>query len=484
MARYVADIETDGLIPEMTVIHSLCFKDVDTGEIHSHADQPGYPSIEAGLRIIMEADLLVFHNGLSFDIPAIQKLYPWFKPKGTVRDTLIMAKMVWPADRLRELDFPRWRSGTLPGQLIGAHRLEAWGYRLGRQKGEYSKDVKDLSKEYAEHGDINLLPEWARVLVTVDDKGRPALDPWLAWNQPMQDYCVVDIRVGSELLYLIQGHLDGTGKAANGVGWSERSVELEHKAWLHIRKQEQRGYGFNKEEAIKLAAQLKSRQSALEDALVEVFGSWWKPLDDPKTGKTPARAYSERRGDFPDITVERVSEKTGKALKPYHGPPLCHYSPDAPFVGIERVTFNPKSRQHLGEGLQAKFNWVPTEWVGKNNDQAKVDETTLKTIPASVLPDDIRDTILEFIVVSKTLGQLADGKKSWIDLCQEDGRIHGRMDTLGTVSHRGAHMDPNLGQVVSVKKEKDAEGKEHVIFGWKGGFGAECRTLFRPGGPF
>ncbi|NKW09123.1 hypothetical protein HGG76_02440 [Ochrobactrum tritici] len=133
--------------------------------------------------------------------------------------------------------------------------------------------------------------------------------------------------------------------------------------------------------------------------------------------------------------------------------------------------------------MQAVFGWVPQEFGGKNNDQAKVDETTLKSIPDSVLPVDIREIILEFLVVSKTLGQLADGKKSWIDLCTEDGRIHGRMDTLGTVSHRGAHKDPNLGQVPSVKKAKNESGEEVPVYGWKGGFGAECRKLFKPGRP-
>lgn len=482
MSRYAFDIETNGLLPGVDTLHSLVLQDLDTGDIFSFADHGGYAPTRNGLALLREATYVTGHNILAYDLPVLKHLYPWFSLREdcVVRDTMVMAKMVWPVDKLKDLDFPRWRSGSLPGQMIGAHRLEAWGYRLGKMKGEYSKDVKDLSEEYASHGDHTQLPEWARPLVAVDSKGRPALDPWKAWNRPMQDYCETDVEVTVSLWRLIQSHLDGTGKAAGGVGWSERSVELEHRTWTHIRQQEARGYGFDKEEAIRLAAELKSRQRALEEVLVEKFGSWWQPQDDPKTGTTPARAYSEKLTQFPDIRVDRISEKTGKPLKPYVGPPLCHYSPDAPFVRIQRITFNPKSRQHLGDRLQALYGWVPTEFGGKNNDQAKVDETTLKAIPESVLPRGLRETILEFLVVSKTLGQLADGKKSWIDLCADDGRLHGRMDTLGTVSHRGAHMDPNLGQVPAVRMEK-TDGGEVPIHGWKGGFGPEARSLFRPG---
>ena len=486
--RLAFDIETNGLMPDVSVCHSLCIRDLDTGESWSCHDHSGATpfepwTVERGLKLLREADYLTGHNILSYDIPVLQHLYPWWSPKpsAVIRDTLILAKMIWPVDKLKELDFPRWRKGELPGQLIGAHRLEAWGYRLGKQKGEYSATVKELSKEYAKTGDLSAVPEDYRVLATVDDKGKPCLDPWLAWNRPMQDYCEVDVEVTKALWDLVESHLSGTAKAARGVGWSEAPIQLEHDCWMHIEKQGERGYGFDKDGAVALAAQLKSRQRELEDQLVKVFGSWWHPLDDPKVGKTAARDHSTKMTEFPDITVRKFSEKTGKELKPYVGPPLCHYTTDAPFVRMERITFNPKSRQHLGQGLQDKFGWVPKEFGGKDGDQAKVDETTIKAIPESVLPKATREVILEFLVVSKTLGQLADGKKAWIDLCGEDGRLHGRMDTLGTVSHRASHFDPNLGQVPSVHKEKQADGSERPIEGWKGGFGLECRAQFRPG---
>lgn len=498
------DIETDGLLPDVSTIHSLVIKDLVSGEVWSAAqpdskEKPNptgpsmstwalhdYVSMDWALRKLAGADIAFGHNIIGYDIPVLQHLHSGWELEGIPRDTLLMAKMIWPMDNLKQLDYPRWRKGKLPGQLIGAHKLEAWGYRLGLQKGEYSKAVKELSKEYSDHGDLSKIPEDYHVLAAFDDKGKPCLKEWSAWNKPMQDYCETDVEVTAKLLELIQGHLVGTSKASNGVGWSPRSIKLEHDVWSHCLDQEKRGYGYDLEGAVKLTSEMKTRQRELERQLKEAFGSWWHPLSDPKHGERPARAYAEGMKQFPDVTIKRFSKKTGKEIKPYVGPPKCGYSPDAPFVRVRWTEFNPKSRQHLGERLQKVFGWVPVEFGGKNNDQAKVDETTIKDIPNSVLPDSLKTTILEYLVIAKTLGQMADGRKSWNDLCAEDGRLHGRVDPLGTVSHRGSHRDPNLAQVpsVSLAEEKDSNGKvisSRIITGWKGGFGSECRSLFRPG---
>lgn len=489
--RLAFDIETDGLLDTVSTVHSLVIKDIDTNEKWTCVPQnvvgEDYSiEIEYGLGLLQEASIVFGHNIVGYDIPVLQKLYPEFRLKGIARDTLMLAKMIWPMDALKQLDFPRWRKGTLPGQMIGAHKLEAWGYRLGLQKGEYSATVKELNKQFQGHGDLSQIPEEYRQLLTTDDKGQPKLYEWAAWCKPMQDYCEVDVEVTHKLLNLIIGHLEGTTKAARGIGWHPRVVKLEADMWELCLDIERRGYGYDLEKAIEVTAHLKTRQKQLEKQLKEVFVAWWQPLDDPEKGVYPKANRSEVRTDLPDVTIQRFSEKTGKELKPYIGPPKAHYSTDAAYVRIKWTEFNPKSRQHLGDRLQKVFGWQPTEFGGAKGDQAKVDETTIKAIPPEVLPEDLREVILEYLVVSKTLGQMADGRKSWNDLCKEDGRLHGRVDPLGTVSHRGAHNNPNLGQVpsVHVNETKDETGKvvsKEIIEGWKGGFGGECRSLFRPG---
>ena len=371
--RLTADIETNGLMPEVSSCWSLVLKDIDTGEVWSCCDRPGYPSIEQGLDIYQSASIVFGHNFVGYDAPVLEHLYPGIE-RPLIRDTLTLAKMIWPTDLLRDLDFPRWRKNILPGNLIGFQKLEAWGYRLGLQKGEYAKKVQELNKVFSMSGDPFDVPEPFRPLITSDDSGNPRLYEWNAWCKPMQDYCEVDVEVTTKLLKVIESHLTGTSTAAKGIGWYPSVVKLEHDVLDICLKQQADGYGFDLEGAIDLAATLKTREKVLEDKLQAAFGTWWQPLTkDLVNGEEPAKDRNVKMTHWADVTIERVSEKTGKPLTPYVGPPLCEYKADAPFVRVELTEFNPKSRQHLGERLQTVYGWKPIEFGGAKNDQAKVD---------------------------------------------------------------------------------------------------------------
>lgn len=49
-------------------------------------------------------------------------------------------------------------------------------------------------------------------------------------------------------------------------------------------------------------------------------------------------------------------------------------------------------------------------------------------------------------MLDKRLGQLAEGDKAWLKAVGDDGRMHGAMDTMGTIHGRAAHFSPNMGQ--------------------------------------
>lgn len=58
MARYAFDIETDGLLDQLTTIHSLVIQDVVTGEMWSCTNHKGIHSIDYGLELLWRA---LFH---------------------------------------------------------------------------------------------------------------------------------------------------------------------------------------------------------------------------------------------------------------------------------------------------------------------------------------------------------------------------------------------------------------------------------------
>ena len=84
MQTIVFDVETNGItdfrsLDSLSTIHCISLMDTRDGKVVSfNANTIG--GIEAGLNLIAHADVIVGHNILTFDIPAIQKLYPDWKP--------------------------------------------------------------------------------------------------------------------------------------------------------------------------------------------------------------------------------------------------------------------------------------------------------------------------------------------------------------------------------------------------------------------
>ena len=131
----------------------------------------GY-SITTALGWLEDAEYIVGHNIIGFDIPIIKKLYPWFNPSGIVVDTLLLSRLFHP--NLLDIDKSRnWKH--MPLQLYGRHSLEAYGYRLGEYKGNFAK--------------------------TTD---------WKEWSQEMQDYCVQDVVVTNKLCKHFRPYLNGS----------------------------------------------------------------------------------------------------------------------------------------------------------------------------------------------------------------------------------------------------------------------------------
>ena len=153
----VFDCETNGLLHDLSEIHCIAIFDSQKKETFVFNNQGGdcYPITE-GLHWLSNADIIVGHNVLGFDIPAFRKTYSWFDTNADIIDTLVLSRLYHP--NLIDIDKRReWQ--RMPLQLYGRHSLEAYGYRLGEYKGEFGK--------------------------TTD---------WSEWSQEMQDYCVQDVQ--------------------------------------------------------------------------------------------------------------------------------------------------------------------------------------------------------------------------------------------------------------------------------------------------
>jgi DNA polymerase I-like protein with 3'-5' exonuclease and polymerase domains len=263
MGRYIVDAETNGLLHELDVVHCIVLKNIDTGDILSCADQPGYPSIERALDYLSEATEIIGHNVINFDLRALNKVYPSLalNPNCGIYDTLNMSRLLWP--ELEPVD--RAKFSHIDSKFIGRHSLAAWGERLGVAKIKFKEESKKTTENV-----------------------------WAHWSQSMSVYCVGDVAVTHELYnYLQTQEVD------------PRSVELEHEFAKVMAMQESFGFPFNERAAYALVNTLKIRRDEIHDQLTEVF----PPITEERISAKTGRRLQDRVTVFNPASRQQTAER-------------------------------------------------------------------------------------------------------------------------------------------------------------------------------
>lgn len=400
MSRLVFDIETnavdfDDLAGSLHTIHCITAIDIDTRAEYRFNDQDDdTPSVEEGVALLGEAEELAGHNILGFDIPAIKVLYPKFNPKGKIRDTKVMSTLIYPDRKERDFRVTLSRNPDFPKHLIGRHTLESWGARMGYPKDDYSDRCKA--------------------------KG---IDPWAAWSQEMEDYCLRDVEVNLRLYEVLVSQ-----------GFSEDSIELEQDVSVILRRQEKYGFPFDVAAASRLYSKLVARKGELEVELKKIFEPFYVKNGPRKLFKKDMKRWKEHpRG-------AHTRKVKGEEVRGYYefvggSDPEC---PVNEYQPIKLVEFNPGSRDHIAQRLQKVYGWKPKAYG--NDGKPTVDESTLKPLKYKPVPH-----LLKYLLISKRIGQIAEGKEAWLK-CEKNGRIHGRVNPMGAVTSRMTHSKPNVAQ--------------------------------------
>jgi DNA polymerase I-like protein with 3'-5' exonuclease and polymerase domains len=190
-------------------------------------------------------------------------------------------------------------------------------------------------------------------------------------------------------------------------GFSKESVDLEHKVRLILNQQENNGFAFNMRKAQELRAKLRDDLHDLEQWSLEEF----------------------------EPTIVEMKTKT------------------------KEIPFNIGSRQQIADRL-IKRGWKPSQYTDKDN--IIMNESVLKTIKEPSLKI-IAERFAKYFLLQKRVVMI----EAWIDACQEDERVHGRVMTLRTVTGRMAHNSPNMAQVPATYSP----------------YGKDCRNLWTVSDP-
>ncbi len=407
----VFDIETDGLLDTVSKLYCISIGDTETGQIDAYDPEHVIEGVQRLMKCVGDGGCICGHNIINYDIPALEKLYPSFWV-GSVES---YSPLKSAGSKLCVLD-------TLVLARLIYSNIET--IDLG-----YMKKGTLPSKLYKSHS----LEAWGyRLGIHKGEYGKQET-AWDAYTPEMLEYNKQDVAVTMALLEKLQQ-----------AKYSETAIELEHRvAWL-MSKQERNGFPFDVKAAEALEAELRARAAVLDVQLREAV----PPL--------PDKVF--------------VPKRDNKTLGYKKGVPVQRFK-----------AFNPNSRKQIEYLLRKVHNYSPDEPDlydipddANNPDlgeyRLKIDEETFNYIQHDeTAPDDIKklaEILAESLLLSKRLGQLADGRNAWLkEYDRTDGRLHGRVITNGCVSGRAAHANPNVAQVPAIGSP----------------YGKECRALFTAG---
>ena len=258
---------------------------------------------------------------------------------------------------------------------------------------------------------------WAKALALNPELIKADFNPFAEWDEEMQVYCEGDVNVLCRLWRYVHDH-----------GFIEKAVRTEMRLAEYLFYQAHFGFPFFQKKAEEFSVQLEIKLTPLKKMLREFFGN----LVTKRVGKP--------------FTPKKTMVRLGRSYRAG-----CAYSK------IRIDEFNPGSTMQVINALKRKYNWKPTVFTDAGAVQFNEAVITL-------LPYPEKEPLMKWAKIKKIQSMLEGGKTSWMKKVGNDGHMHGRCKQSGTITHRAAHSNPNMGQVPSADKP----------------YGKECRALFGP----
>lgn len=403
----VIDIEANRL-KNPDKIHVLIAKDILSGKYYTFRkitdDEISRRELEYFWKSV---SVVIGHNWCGYDWPVLNHLCPDLAEKDCI-DTLVVSKLV---------DYPR-----------KGHSVEDYGTEFGLPKIDFH--------------------EWDR------------------WSQEMEDYCRRDVDITERIYRKYQRYIDNPERHV--------SILTEQRFQSVCNDLENNGFAFNTAKAQQLLDTVLKELSELDAQILSSFP--------PR--EVLIREFTPKPTKFGTISKTSVPRSLWENISDFEvGRTYRHTRSDA---------FNPSSHKQIIEVLN-EAGWKPTVktkthieldreiniaqrdpsldttlqalYIKQSHLQKygwKVNEENLETLPPSA-PAPAR-SLAKRILLEARRRTLTE----WLDLVQEDGRIHGKFYSIGAWTHRMAHQNPNT---ANIPNEFDTAGKKKLL-------GKELRALW------
>jgi len=336
----------------------------------------------------------VGHNIIGYDAPTLNRLTGTKLKITDLVDTMVLSMIYSPS-------------------FDGGHGLANWGDKFRMPKGDHD----DFSK----------------------------------YTDEMGEYCLQDVRICREIFLRLTRRM-------KTIGFTDKGIEIEHRAWSIIRRQQENGFAFNAEEAHVLYGKLRAIEADLQQ---EIYKYWPPQLQVVAEYKRPRKkdgTFTEnyKRHSEQYVLVRILNERDAYEVLDY-----VYFNIGSPSQRIEKLL---------------SLGWKPREFT-------KPSKTHPKGQPKATEKGHLVPSLVEFGEESgkeevRLIAQWieynarANMINTWLEAYNENtGCIHGSLWMANTLRYR--HSNPNSANIPAVRKNKDG-----VLKGRAGVFTYEARALW------
>jgi DNA polymerase-1 len=336
----------------------------------------------------------VGHNIIGYDAPTLNRLVGTRLTISDIIDTMVMSMVYSPS-------------------FSGGHSLDNWGSKLGMPKGEFN----DFS----------------------------------AFSPEMLRYCVQDTLICREIFIRLV-------KRMRDIRFTEEGLELEHRSWALIKKQQDNGFAFNEKEANILYAILRQREDTLKEKIYE----YWPPRNQKvATYSRPFKKDGSRTANFTRHLQQYRDVRVSDCGTFYDCYDLVYFNIGSPSQRIEKLL---------------ELGWEPREFTkpSKTHPNGQPQATVKGQLSPSLVEfveksgkDEVR-LIAEWIEINARANMI----NTWLEAYNHDtGCIHGSLWLANTLRYR--HSNPNTANIPGVR-----HSKEGPLLGELGKWTYEARALW------
>ncbi len=359
------DIEGDSLTP--TKIHCVCLVSLQDRKKRLYFTEA--EPFKDWLKANRDA-AFIGHNLLKADRPWLQKLWQSVLPVGRCIDTFVLS----------QLYDPKLPKPTECPRTTGTHSLKAWGFRF-----------KDYKQEFTDFSEFT--PE-------------------------MLEYCFQDVLLTLKVYKSL-------AKKMLDLGFSEKSVKLEHQIVPIIYQQQVNGFYFDTDRAISLREDLRREQQLLEADVRGIFQSRRRSVGKYK--------YKTKQDGTLFASVLRHQQLFSIDYDHDAGTYECFVTED----------FNIGSPTQRVERL-IEAGYKPTAFTPTG--LPKVDEDALVAFAEQSGIKEVQ-MIADWLVLEGRANMIG----TWLNnVSGSDSCIHGDVFTCGANSRRMRHSNPNTANIPRV----------------------------------